>query len=93
MASHSKKETALLLAINKGLSEEVLDRLLAVQAKQKAGTLTEAEQMELHQLIDKIEVQEGERLEHMIALASLWGITLDQLRERLAIQTPEPHVW
>ena len=51
------------------------------------------EHQELMGLVDQVEALEGKRLERMIALAQLWNISLEELRERLGIKAPEPHVW
>lgn len=91
--SLSKKETELLAQINKGIPAKILERFQSLREKQKASTLSQEEQMELSNLVDQIENQEAKRLESMIALASIWNISIDQLRERLGIQSPEPHVW
>ena len=53
----------------------------------------QATKLELMGLVDQIEALEGKRLESMIALAQLWNISLEELRERLGIKAPEPHVW
>ncbi len=63
---------------------------MELQAKQKEGALTEKEHEELMSLIGQIEALEGKRLESMIALAELWNISLEELRERLGIKAPEP---
>ena len=74
---------------------QVVDSVLQMelQAKQKESALAKEEQKELMGLVDKIEALEGKRLESMIALARLWDISLEQLRERLGINAPETHVW
>lgn len=89
----SDEETKLFTAINKGLPDPLYDRFMELQAKQKESALAKEEQKELMGLVDKIEALEGKRLESMIALARLWDISLEQLRERLGINAPETHVW
>lgn len=89
----SPEETKLFAAINEGMPDSLHGRFMELQARQKEGTLSEMEQKELMSLVDKIEVLEGRRLESMIALARLWDMPLAQLRERLGIKAPEPHVW
>ena len=89
----SKEETRLFTAINEGLPDSLHYRFMELQAKQKESALTEKEQEELTGLVDQIEALGGKRLESMIALAELWSISLEDLRERLGIKAPEPHVW
>lgn len=91
--SLSKEETELLAQINDGIPAEILERFQSLRKKQKASTLNQEEQLELSNLVDQIESMEAKRLESMIALASVWNISINQLRERLGIQSPEPHVW
>ena len=40
-----------------------------------------------------IETQEAERLENLLALSQLWDMSLDDVREKLGINAPEPNVW
>lgn len=89
----SKKETRLLTAINKGIPEAIRDKYNDLQTRRKEGAISESEREELLNIVDRVEAIEGERLENMIALAELWNMTLGQLRERLGIKAPEPHVW
>lgn len=89
----SKEETRLFSAINEGLPDSHHYRFMELQAKQKESALSEKEQEELMSLVDQAEALEGKRLESMIALAGLWNISLEDLRERLGIKAPEPHVW
>ena len=89
----SREETQLLTAINEDLPDNVHLRFMGLQAKQKESALSEKEHQELMGLVDKIEALEGKRLERMIALARLWDISLEELRERLGIKAPEPYVW
>ena len=89
----SREETELLTAINEGLPDNVHSRFMELQAKQKEGGLSEKEHQELMDLVDQVEALEAKRLESMIALVQLWNISLEELRERLGIKAPEPHVW
>lgn len=89
----SPEETKLFATINEGLPDSLRGRFMELQAGQKEGILSEKEQKELMALVDEIEALEGKRLESMIALAQLWDMPLEQLRRRLGIKAPEPHVW
>jgi hypothetical protein len=59
-----------------------------LDAKQRAGTLSEAEQSELLSVIDQIELGDAERLGCLIELAQLRGVTLDALMKQLGIHAP-----
>lgn len=92
-SSLTQEETQLLLQINQGISIEVLDRFYAIQKKQRESALSTDEQSEMEELVKEIENVEAKRLESMISLAGLWEITVDELKERLGINAPDPHVW
>ena len=92
-ASISLEETQLLLAINKGLPKEILERLHALQLKQRNKGISPDETKELEEIIYIIEKQEAERLENLLALAQSWDMSLEDVREKLGINAPEPNVW
>jgi len=59
--------------------------LFELQTKQKKAALVAKEEEELFQLVDYIEDLEAKRLKHMIALARLKSMTLEELREKMGI--------
>lgn len=89
----SEQETELLSEINKGIPKDIYNRFLELQTQQKESPLPDKQYKELIQLVDNIEAMEAKRLENMINLSKLWGITLGELRERLDIKIAEPYVW
>ncbi len=86
----SPEESDLLLKINTPLPEETWKRYSKLQAGLKADKLTKAEYAELLQLIDVVELDNAERIGHLIELARLRGTTLDVLMKSLGIG-PRPH--
>ena len=84
----SKEETELLLKINEGLPEEVQLRYNELLVKQSEETITEAEHMELVQLIPRVEAKSAERMRYLIQLAQLWNTSVDEVMERLGIKPP-----
>ena len=87
----SKEETELISEINKGIPDTTLERFQSLRERQNAIDLDKEERKELEDLVNQIEQFEAQRLQKMIILASVWKISLDELRDRLGIQAPEPH--
>ena len=81
----SGQETELLLKINIPLPEPTWKRYIELYAKLRADTLTESEDEELLQLIDIVEVDNAERIGHLVKLANLRGMTLEALMKSLGI--------
>ena len=86
----SKRETELLLQINQGLPPDMQQRLNELIDKRQSYTITQDELQELNQLTDQVEMFDAERLKHLIELAHLRGITLDEVIKKLGIK-PVPH--
>lgn len=87
----SPQEATLLQKINQGLPEALLQRYGELTEKLRAETISVLEQQALHQLIDQIELADAERLQYLIELAQLRGVSLDELMAQLGISTPSPH--
>jgi hypothetical protein len=86
----SEKETELLLKINQGLPPAMQQRLNELIDKRQSHTITQDELEELIQLTDQVELFDAERLKHLIELAHLRGVTLDELIKKLGLK-PIPH--
>lgn len=86
----SQTESELLCKINQGIPLATQQRLDALIAKRQAQTLTVGEHQELLQITEQIERFDVERLQHLIDLATLRQITLDELMQQLGIK-PTPH--
>jgi hypothetical protein len=78
-------ETELLQQINRGLPADLRQRYDALNAKLHDDTITPQEHEELLVLIDRIELADAERMQHLIALARLRGVSVDTLMEQLGI--------
>ncbi len=86
----SEKETALLQQINRGLAPAMQQRLNELIDKRQSHTISQSELEELIGLTDQVEMFDAERLKHLIELAHLRGVTLDELIKKLGIK-PVPH--
>jgi hypothetical protein len=82
----SKDETELLQQINHGLPADVRQRYDALNAKLHDETITPQEHEELLALIDRIELADAERMQRLVALAQLRGVSVDTLMEQLGIR-------
>ena len=85
----SAEESRLLMAINVGLSEPEWQRFHELQAKRRAETLTKPEQRELIAINDRLEALNVRRLEKLMELGKLWGMSLDQVMHQLGIRRPD----
>lgn len=81
----SREETELFRVINRELSDEASERSALLVKKRNAGTITAPELEELIALTDELENLGVQRLEALIKLAQLRGVTLDQLRHDLQL--------
>ncbi|MFQ6057391.1 MAG: STAS/SEC14 domain-containing protein [Anaerolineae bacterium] len=86
-----EREAELLQKINQGLPTALQQRYDELSAKLQANTITSAEHQELLQLIDQIELADAERMQHLIELAQLRSLSLDELMNQLGIHHPPAH--
>ncbi len=84
----SKKEAELLFKINQGLTKEEQENYIALGDKLQSETITPTQQKEFSKLVTKIEIADAKRMEHLVALAGIRGIDLDQLMEQLNLNPP-----
>jgi hypothetical protein len=82
----SAAESRLLRQINLPLPTEIQQRYDALLARRDAQLLTEAEHVELLQLTDQVESLEAERMGHLIELAQVRHVSLDELLVQLGLQ-------
>ncbi|WP_228049073.1 MULTISPECIES: STAS/SEC14 domain-containing protein [unclassified Nodularia (in: cyanobacteria)] len=82
-----QQESELLLKINQGISLDIQNYYNDLIAKREAETLTDEEYRELLSLTEQIEKQQAQRIEYLVELANLRGISLNALMESLGIQT------
>lgn len=86
----SKAETRLLLKINQDLPAITRQRLNELIDKRQAHVITSTELEELIQLTEQAEEFGVKRLKHLIDLAALRNIPLNELMQQLGIK-PVPH--
>jgi len=86
----SKRESELLLAINRGLPAKLAERYWILVSRRRSETLTPEEHQELLQLTDEVERLQAERIEHLAELARLRGKPLGVVMEELGIR-PSPN--
>ncbi|MBS1791371.1 MAG: hypothetical protein JST85_26910 [Acidobacteria bacterium] len=82
----SQRESELLTAINQGLPPTDAKRMNALIAKRQSYTIKEDELQELIRLTDESERLNVERMKHLLELAHLRGVTLDEVMEQLGIR-------
>jgi hypothetical protein len=85
------RESQLLQDINLGLSQETWQRYHALAGKRSAETLSPAEHDELLALTHLIEEANARRLGHLLELARLRGVTLDEVVRDLGISPASPN--
>jgi hypothetical protein len=78
-----ERESALLLKINAAIPKSLQERYEILLKKNRSETITPTEHKELLSVIDKIETKNAKRLEHLIELSQLRGISLDSLMHQL----------
>ena len=87
-ASLPELEANLLQTINQGLPEEVQHRYNELQAKLQDEATAPEEHQELLQLIDVVEQADADRLEDLVELAQLRGVSLTDLMTQLGLRSP-----
>lgn len=81
------RESDLLKEINLGLSPENWAEYHTLIAKRQAETLTAAEQQQLIEISDRLEVANVRRMKALIELSNLRGRSVDALMQELGIST------
>lgn len=81
-------ESELLLKINHPVPDDLQQRYDELLARRDARTLISEEYEELLALTDQVETLEAERMKHLIELAQLRQVTLDELMNQLGLQPP-----
>jgi hypothetical protein len=84
-------ESELLQNINLGLSQETWQRYHELAGKRTAETLSPPEHVELLALTHRIEEANARRLAHLVELARLRGVTLDEVVRELGISPASPN--
>ena len=81
-------ESELLLRINHPVPDDLQHRYDELIGRRDKRTLTSEEHEELLGLTDQIELLEAERMGHLIELAQIRRIPLDELMNQLGLQPP-----
>jgi biotin-(acetyl-CoA carboxylase) ligase len=84
----SSQESELMLQISQAILPDMQSRFDELVAKRQELTLTEAEQVELLQLTDRIEQQDAQRVEALGRLGLLRGRSLPEIMQDLGITPP-----
>jgi len=84
----SRRESELLLKVNRGIPTEVQRRYDALIARRQDFALTPAEYDELLKLTDEIEMLDAQRIEYLNELARLRKKPLTIVMDELGIQAP-----
>jgi hypothetical protein len=83
-------EAELLLKINEDLPLAVQQRLDELISKRQTQLLTPAEHQELIHLTEQSEKGDADRMQHLLVLAALRNVSLDEVMRQLGIH-PVPH--
>jgi hypothetical protein len=83
-----KRDKFLLRKINESvLSEEIMQRYVALQEKMEVENLSDVEHKELLQLVEKEEKIRNKRFQYLIELSQLRAIPLPNLMQKLGLNT------
>ncbi len=86
--SLSRRETELLQKINQGLPTQIRQRYEELNDKLHEETILPEEHDELLQLVERVELADAERLQHLIELARIRNISVEELMSQLDIRRP-----
>ena len=78
-------ESELLSKINQPVPADVQKRYDELLARRDARTLSTDEQQELLRLTDQVELLEAERMKHLVELAQLRQVSLDEVFDQLGL--------
>ena len=78
-------EAELLLKINEDLPLAVQQRLDELISKRQTQSLTPAEHQELIHLTEQSEKVDADRMQHLLGLAALRNVSLDEVMRQLGI--------
>ena len=81
-----KREAELLQLINRGIPPKARQRYDELNDALSAENITDAEHQELLGLIEQVKQADVERLHHLIELAQLRQLSLDELMNQLGLR-------
>ncbi len=83
--SFSEQKSVLLMKINDAIPTTLQKRYEVLLSKNREETITPIEHQELRKIIDKIEIKNAERLEHLLELSRIRNVSLDEVMKQLHI--------
>ena len=83
----SESESELLSAIYASIPTELQQRFETLSLKSQSGSLKTEEHAELLNLIDQLEQKHAERLEKLLELAQMRGVSLRALMQQLQLSS------
>jgi hypothetical protein len=89
--NNESRELELLKEINVGISAKIWEEFHALEAKRRAGILTEEEHKKLIEINDSIEAASFHRLTLLVELASIRGRSLPEIMSELGISGSQLH--
>jgi preprotein translocase subunit SecA len=89
--SASEQETILLTAINQAIPQKLQIRYTEMVEKLENETMTPTENKAFLKLVEKMETQNAKRLQHLLELSQLRGVSLDTVMSQLHLNTPNAH--
>jgi preprotein translocase subunit SecA len=89
--SASEQETILLTAINQAIPQKLQERYTEMVEKLENETMTPAENKVFLKLVEKMEMQNAKRLQHLLELSQLRGVSLETVMSQLHLNTPNAH--
>ena len=84
----SERETTLLMAINQPIPQKLQERYTQLAQKLEDETMTPDENKEFIKLTEKMETKQVKRLEFLIELSRLRGVSLNTLMQQLHLNLP-----
>ena len=88
ISNYSKRETQLLELINEHLPEQKIKRYQFLSNKLQEETIDDTEHGELLNLVERIELEDTKRLGHLLELARLRKVSLDEIKIQLNLVSP-----
>lgn len=84
----SERETVLLMAINQAIPTKLQERYTLMVQKLEDETMTPAENKEFLKLVEKMEAKQSERLQYLLELSQIRGVSLTTLMTQLHLNLP-----
>jgi preprotein translocase subunit SecA len=85
--SASERETLLLMAINQAIPQKVQERYTLMVEKLENETMTHTENKAFLKLVDRMEALQANRLQYLLELSQLRGVSLETVMNQLHLNT------